>query len=147
MATLAIRQRTAAAADSSAGSGQQRAEKGVSESDREWYSGGDLRGSSGENLSSGGSAVRHSEGGLMAGTGGVCGGHTTMTGSSSSSLSGGTGEVQRMWSDSSGSARTGGVQRMRYDESTGRVQMMRDGEGMACVGCTFTMTVCSPRDI
>jgi HAMP domain-containing protein len=81
------------------GSGQQRGEKGVRERESGWYSGGDLRGSSGEILCSGDTAVIDSEGGLMVGTGEVCNG-CTMKAGSSSSLGSGTGEVQMMRNNS-----------------------------------------------
>ena len=101
----------------------------MSESDREWYSGGDLRGSSGDNLCSGDTAVTDSAGGLGGNTIGQCSGGTAVMGSLGSPVSG-TGGVQRMGSGDD-SASTGGVQMERNDGGTGGVHRMRDDEGMS----------------
>ena len=111
-------------------SGQRQGEKGVSERDIQWYSGGDLERSRGDILWGDNTAVTDSEGGLGGETVGQCSGGTTVVSSSDSPV-GGTEEVQRMWSDSSGSASTGGVQMERNDEGTGGVHRMRDDEGLA----------------
>ena len=63
-------------------------------------------------------------------------GAQSMGADSSSSLGGGIGDVQRVWSDSSDSARTGGVQMTRSGNGTGGAQMMVWGHASSRMAAT-----------